>query len=120
MKLCFSGVRPERLYKFADGADFALANCHHSGLRASIAAGGTTFSNFLNVQGINGNYGGVAWVYNRAGKPCRVCTPIQRLRLGADGSLLSRLSTLASFNNIKQFNFLAVYKEPAVEVKMLK
>lgn len=51
-------------------------------LEASIAAGGTTFSNFLNVQGINGNYGGVAWVYNRAGKPCRVCdTSIQRLRL---------------------------------------
>jgi formamidopyrimidine-DNA glycosylase len=51
-------------------------------LAASIAAGGTTFSNFLNVQGINGNYGGVAWVYNRAGEPCRVCsTPIQRLRL---------------------------------------
>lgn len=51
-------------------------------LETSIAAGGTTFSNFLNVQGINGNYGGVAWVYNRTGKPCRVCnTPIQRIRL---------------------------------------
>lgn len=51
-------------------------------LEASIAAGGTTFSNFLNVQGVNGNYGGVAWVYNRAGLPCRICgTPIQRLRL---------------------------------------
>lgn len=51
-------------------------------LETSIAAGGTTFSNFLNVQGTNGNYGGVAWVYNRTGLPCRVCgTPIQRLRL---------------------------------------
>lgn len=51
-------------------------------LETSIAAGGTTFSNFLNVQGINGNYGGVAWVYNRTGKPCRVCnTPIARIRL---------------------------------------
>lgn len=51
-------------------------------LETSIAAGGTTFSNFLNVQGINGNYGGVAWVYNRTGKPCRVCnTPIQRIKL---------------------------------------
>lgn len=29
-------------------------------LEASIAAGGTTFSNFLNVKGVNGNYGGVA------------------------------------------------------------
>lgn len=51
-------------------------------LQASIDAGGTTFSNFLNVQGVNGNYGGVAWVYNRAGKPCRLCgTAVGRVRL---------------------------------------
>jgi formamidopyrimidine-DNA glycosylase len=51
-------------------------------LKTSIEAGGTTFSNFLNVQGINGNYGGVAWVYNREGEPCRVCsTSIQRIKL---------------------------------------
>lgn len=52
-------------------------------LETSINAGGTTFSNFLNVQGVNGNYGLAAWVYNRAGEPCRTChTPIQRLKLG--------------------------------------
>jgi formamidopyrimidine-DNA glycosylase len=52
-------------------------------LQDSIQAGGTTFSNFLNVQGINGNYGGTAWVYNRKGQPCRVCqTPIERVKLG--------------------------------------
>lgn len=51
-------------------------------LEASIAVGGTTFSNFLNVQGVNGNYGGVAWVYNRTGEPCRICgTSIERIRL---------------------------------------
>ena len=51
-------------------------------LQTAIDAGGTTFSNFLNVQGINGNYGGVAWVYKRAGEPCRVCnTPLQRVKL---------------------------------------
>lgn len=56
-------------------------------LETSIAAGGTTFSNFLNVQGVNGNYGGVAWVYNRTGAPCRVCgTPIQRIKLGGRSS----------------------------------
>jgi formamidopyrimidine-DNA glycosylase len=56
-------------------------------LETSIAAGGTTFSNFLNVKGINGNYGGVAWVYNRTGEPCRVCgTPIQRIKLGGRSS----------------------------------
>lgn len=51
-------------------------------LQDAIAAGGTTFSNFLNVRGVNGNYAGVAWVYNRAGQPCRLCgTSIQRLKL---------------------------------------
>jgi formamidopyrimidine-DNA glycosylase len=51
-------------------------------LAASIAAGGTTFSNFLNVVGVNGNYGGEAWVYSRDGEPCRICgSLIQRIRL---------------------------------------
>lgn len=78
-----SGLHPEALC-----ADLQLAQIERlrtaiiQVLETSIAAGGTTFSNFLNVQGINGNYGGVAWVYNRTGKPCRVCnTPIQRIRL---------------------------------------
>lgn len=56
-------------------------------LQDSIDAGGTTFSNFLNIEGINGNYGGVAWVYNRTGQPCRVCqTPISRVKLGGRSS----------------------------------
>ena len=65
-------------------------------LETSIEAGGTTFSNFLNVQGTNGNYGGVAWVYNRAGEPCRVCgTAIQRLRLaGRSSHFCSQCQTL--------------------------
>ncbi|NJO44829.1 MAG: DNA-formamidopyrimidine glycosylase [Oscillatoriales cyanobacterium RM1_1_9] len=51
-------------------------------LQNAIQVGGTTIRNFLNVAGLNGNYGQTAWVYNRAGKPCRVCgTPIQRLKL---------------------------------------
>lgn len=56
-------------------------------LTTAITSGGTTFSHFLNVQGVNGNYAGVAWVYNRTGQPCRVCaTPIQRLKLGGRSS----------------------------------
>ncbi len=51
-------------------------------LQAGIDSGGTTFSNFLNIHGVNGNYAGIAWVYNRAGQPCRNCsTPIERLKL---------------------------------------
>jgi formamidopyrimidine-DNA glycosylase len=56
-------------------------------LQLSIDQGGTTFSNYLNVQGTNGNYGGMAWVYNRAKQPCRVCsTPIEKMRLGGRGT----------------------------------
>ena len=51
-------------------------------LHTSIGAGGTTFSDFRDLTGTNGNYGGQAWVYRRGGEPCRVCgTPIRRDRL---------------------------------------
>jgi formamidopyrimidine-DNA glycosylase len=42
-------------------------------LQASIGAGGTTFSDFRDLTGTNGNYGNAAWVYRRGGQPCRVC-----------------------------------------------
>lgn len=56
-------------------------------LRDSIGVGGTTFSDFRDIQGVNGQYGGQAWVYNRAGEPCRVCgTAIERIKLGGRSS----------------------------------
>ncbi len=42
-------------------------------LNISIGEGGTTFSDFRDLEGINGNYGGQAWVYRRTGKNCRKC-----------------------------------------------
>jgi formamidopyrimidine-DNA glycosylase len=81
--LFVSGVLPTTL-----GADLTAEQIGriHSAiiqvLQKAIESGGTTFSNYLNVQGVNGNYGGVAWVYNRAGQPCRKCSgPIERIRL---------------------------------------
>jgi formamidopyrimidine-DNA glycosylase len=56
-------------------------------LEASIGAGGTTFSDFRDLTGTNGNYGNAAWVYRRSGQPCRVCgTPIRRDKLGGRSS----------------------------------
>jgi formamidopyrimidine-DNA glycosylase len=56
-------------------------------LQTSIESGGTTFSDFLSVLGVNGNYGGIAWVYGRRGEPCRVCgTPIERIKLAGRSS----------------------------------
>lgn len=81
--LFLSGIRPkvvcDRLGKRR------IARLHEAILQVlttSIESGGTTFSDFRDVHGTNGNYGGVAWVYNREGEPCRVCgSPIARLKL---------------------------------------
>jgi formamidopyrimidine-DNA glycosylase len=86
--LFLSGVLPETLC--IDLQQEQLKRLYSSiiqVLEASIEVGGTTFSNFLNVKGVNGNYGGVAMVYNRAGAPCRVCgTAIARTRLAGRSS----------------------------------
>jgi formamidopyrimidine-DNA glycosylase len=51
-------------------------------LQDSIGEGGTTFSDFRDIEGINGNYGNVAWVYDREGLPCQVCgTLIERVKM---------------------------------------
>ncbi|ARV62748.1 DNA-formamidopyrimidine glycosylase [Nostocales cyanobacterium HT-58-2] len=86
--LFLSGILPETLCIDLQPEQIErLRSCIIQVLKASIEAGGTTFSNFLSVKGINGNYGGVAWVYNRAGEPCRVCGQlIQRTRLAGRSS----------------------------------
>lgn len=78
-----SGILPETLCTNLERSQIErLRTAIIQVLETSIAAGGTTFSNFLNVKGINGNYGGVALVYNRTGKPCRVCgNSVQRIKL---------------------------------------
>jgi formamidopyrimidine-DNA glycosylase len=56
-------------------------------LEASIQARGTTIRDFRDVEGVNGNYGGVAWVYARDGETCRNCeTTIQRVKLAGRSS----------------------------------
>ncbi len=81
--LFVAGVLPTTLC--ADLTEVQIGRLHSAIIQVldkAIDSGGTTFSNFLNVQGVNGNYGGVAWVYNRKGQPCRTCgTPIERIKL---------------------------------------
>jgi formamidopyrimidine-DNA glycosylase len=51
-------------------------------IEKALTEGGTTFSDFRQVSGLNGNYGSVAWVYRRTGEPCRGCTtPIEKIRM---------------------------------------
>ena len=86
--LFLSGIRPETLC--LNLRIEQIENLHCSiikVLKTSIEAGGTTFSNFLNVKGVNGNYAHVAWVYNRTGEPCRNCNyPIERIKLAGRSS----------------------------------
>ena len=81
--LFLSGIRPTTICK--DLTENQIEKLHLAILKVlqtAIDAGGTTFSNFLNVKGVNGNYGGVAWVYNRAGQQCRICnTSLEKIKL---------------------------------------
>lgn len=83
-----SGIHPET--KAAELTKEQVTKLHKeiiNVLEESITYGGTTFSNFINVVGINGNYGNFAWVYRRMGQPCRICqTPIERLKLAGRSS----------------------------------
>ncbi|MEB3335801.1 MAG: DNA-formamidopyrimidine glycosylase [Cyanobacteriota bacterium] len=86
--LFVAGIRPQTPANQLNGVRLKrLRQALHEVLQASIQAGGTTFSNFRHVSGINGNYGGQSWVYRRAGEPCRCCgQPIQLNRLGGRSS----------------------------------
>ncbi len=81
--LFLSQIRPTTICKTLTATQIQQLHYHLiQVLQAAIEAGGTTIRNFLNVSGVNGNYGGNAWVYNRTNEPCRLCqTPIQRLKL---------------------------------------
>lgn len=81
--LFLSGIRPQTsCRRISKRRMQALHQAILQVLTVSIESGGTTFSDFRDIYGINGNYGGVAWVYDREGQACRVCgSPVQRLKL---------------------------------------
>ena len=81
--LFLSGIRPKvRCDLISQKRLRRLHTSIRKVLTDSIEAGGTTFSDFRDIHGTNGNYGDVAWVYDREDEPCRVCnTPIKRIKL---------------------------------------
>ncbi|MEL6601653.1 MAG: DNA-formamidopyrimidine glycosylase [Cyanobacteria bacterium J06614_10] len=81
--LFLSGIRPRvRCDRISKKRLIRLHAAILEVLTVSIESGGTTFSDFRDVHGVNGNYGGVAWVYDREGQPCRKCgSEITRLKL---------------------------------------
>jgi formamidopyrimidine-DNA glycosylase len=83
-----SGIRPDAIANHLDRKQIErLHLAIIEILQTAIDKGGTTFSDFLSVTGVNGNYGGVAWVYGRKDEPCRICgTSIERIKLGGRSS----------------------------------
>lgn len=81
--LFLSGIQPQTLSAALQPEQ--IARLHRAILQVlqdSIDARGTTFSDFRDVSGTNGNYGGIAWVYDRKGENCRVCNSlIERVKL---------------------------------------
>lgn len=83
-----SGIQPETLA--TDLTSEQINQLHQAiieVLQTAIDKGGTTFSDFLNLLGVNGNYSESALVYGRKGEPCRVCgTPIEKIKIGGRSS----------------------------------
>ncbi|MGK7938507.1 MAG: DNA-formamidopyrimidine glycosylase [Xenococcaceae cyanobacterium] len=79
-----SGINPESIA--ANLTDDRITKLHSAiieVLQTAVDKGGTTFSDFLNLLGVSGNYGDAAWVYGRKGEPCRICgTSIAKIKLG--------------------------------------
>lgn len=56
-------------------------------LQQSIDAGGSSSRNYVDADGRRGNYLNGAFVYGRAGQPCRICgTPIEKLKVAGRGT----------------------------------
>ncbi|MBL1209909.1 DNA-formamidopyrimidine glycosylase [Geminocystis sp. GBBB08] len=56
-------------------------------LEKAIASGGTSFSDFVQITGVNGNYGGIALVYGQKNQPCRICdTLIEKIKISGRAS----------------------------------
>lgn len=83
-----SGIQPETIA--TELSSEQISKLHQAiieVLQTAIDKGGTTFSDFLNLLGVNGNYGDSALVYGRKGEPCRVCgTPIEKIKIGGRSS----------------------------------
>jgi formamidopyrimidine-DNA glycosylase len=83
-----SRIHPETLAGALNSQQLAnLTKAIITVLERGIAEGGTTLRDFRTVEGTNGNYGGVAWVYGRYQQACRICqTSIERIKLGGRSS----------------------------------
>ena len=83
-----AGIRPMRQAGRVTRAEHTkLVAAVRAVLNDAIAAGGTTFRDFLDSNGEPGYFVQKLFVYDRAGQPCRKCrAPIRRLVIGQRSS----------------------------------
>ena len=69
-------------------------------LQQSIDAGGSSSRNYVDADGKRGNYLDGAYVYGRAGLPCRLCgTPITKLKVAGRGTHICPVCQPAPLSN---------------------
>ncbi|MGQ0587041.1 MAG: bifunctional DNA-formamidopyrimidine glycosylase/DNA-(apurinic or apyrimidinic site) lyase [Gammaproteobacteria bacterium] len=83
-----AGIKPMRKAGRVTREEYGkLVKAVREVLNDAIAAGGTTFRDFLDTDGEPGYFVQKLFVYDRAGQPCRRCkTPIKRLMIGQRSS----------------------------------
>ncbi len=87
---CFlTGIRPDRTIKSLKPHErLALLANIRKVLRKSIKHGGTSFNNYVQVQGVPGNFSKLLMVYGRKGEVCKKCKKerITKIRLVGRGT----------------------------------
>lgn len=83
-----AGVRPDRLCRSLTEAEWErIAAAIPPILESAIAHNGTTFSDFLDGEGREGENAGFLQAYGRYGKPCLRCGAVmERTRIGGRGT----------------------------------
>jgi formamidopyrimidine-DNA glycosylase len=83
-----AGIRPRRMAQHLKRAEFdRLHGALQTVLREAIALGGSSVSDYVDADGVEGFFQLQHRVYLRTGQPCLVCrTPIRRLVVGGRGT----------------------------------
>jgi formamidopyrimidine-DNA glycosylase len=86
--LFLAGIRPTlRASRISRPRAEKLRSAVRDVLASAVALGGSTLRDFSNAQGEAGYFQLQAMVYDRAGRPCRVCgTPVKCIRQGQRAS----------------------------------
>ena len=77
-------IRPRRAARSLDRAECSrLAAAIRRVLSAAIRSGGTTLRDYVDAEGMPGEFRQKLYVYERAGRPCRRCrTPVRQVQQG--------------------------------------